>query len=94
MAITKRFASETYVTEQTSGIQTQLNNKQDALNFIPIQQGGGSGQSSNKIKIGWDNSSKLLYDIDDGVGIGTFASESWVSTQIQSSIKATWEASY
>lgn len=27
--------------------------KQDALGFTPIQQGGGTGQESNKIYIGW-----------------------------------------
>lgn len=42
-----------YLSGVSSNIQTQLNNKQNNLGFTPIQQGGGSGQSTNKIYIGW-----------------------------------------
>ena len=39
---------------------------QQALNFTPIQQGGGSGQTSNTIKIGWSpNGLKAQIDISD-----------------------------
>lgn len=32
--------------------------------FTPIQQGGGTGQGSNKIRIGWGADSKLLLQVD------------------------------
>jgi hypothetical protein len=36
------------------------------LGFTPVQQGGGTGQGGNKVRIGWDeNSSRLRYQIDN-----------------------------
>lgn len=35
------------------------------LGFTPVQQGGGDGQGSNKIYIGWDNSSNLKVQVDN-----------------------------
>lgn len=37
---------------------------QKALGFTPIQQGGGSGQNSNKIYIGWSSDSQLKVQVD------------------------------
>lgn len=38
---------------------------QPALNFTPIQQGGGTGQGNNKIRIGWGSGSVLLLQVDN-----------------------------
>lgn len=37
---------------------------QTALGFTPVRQGGGPGQSTNIINIGWDNIGSLLLAID------------------------------
>jgi hypothetical protein len=42
-----------YLNGVTSNIQTQLNNKQGSLGFTPVQQGGGTGQGTNKVYVGW-----------------------------------------
>lgn len=34
------------------------------LGFAPVQQGTGTGQSSNSVKIGWDNADWLLAQVD------------------------------
>lgn len=34
------------------------------LGFSPVQQGTGTGQSSNSVKIGWDNADWLLAEVD------------------------------
>lgn len=47
------------------------NSKQDALGFTPIQQGGGIGQSTDKIYIGW-NGSQLKCTVDQ-TDIGAFS---------------------
>lgn len=39
--------------------------KQDALGFTPVQQGGGTGQGVNKLKIGWLSTSKLGLMVDN-----------------------------
>jgi hypothetical protein len=35
-----------------------------ALGFTPVQQGGGAGQLSNKIRIGWGSAGSLLLQVD------------------------------
>ena len=50
---------------------------QAALGFTPIQQGGGAGQSGNKIRIGWSGSA--LKAQVDGVDLGNVALESWAT---------------
>ena len=42
-----------YLDGVTSDIQTQLNSKQGSLGFTPVQQGGGTGQGTNKVYVGW-----------------------------------------
>lgn len=43
-----------------------VSSKQDALGFTPVQQGGGVGQLTNKIKIGWSASGlKATVDTSD-----------------------------
>lgn len=34
------------------------------IGFTPVQQGTGTGQSTNTIKIGWDNAGSLLLEVD------------------------------
>ena len=46
----------------TSTDWNTFNNKQAALGFTPIQQGGGTGQGTNKIYIGW--ASQLFLQVD------------------------------
>jgi hypothetical protein len=61
-----------------AGLQGALDAKQNNLGFTPLQQGGGTGQSTNKIYIGW-GSSKLKVTID-ATDFGNIALESWVNT--------------
>lgn len=44
-------------------MQNAINSKQDKLGFTPVQQGGGTNMSNNKVYIGWDGS-KLLAQVD------------------------------
>jgi len=46
-----------------------LNNKQNALGFTPVQQGGGAAQGTNKIYIGWGPVSALRAQVD-GTDLG------------------------
>lgn len=74
------------VTSIDAATKTELNNglagKQDSLGFVPVQQGGGVGQSTNKIKIGWDSSSlRLTVDNND---LGRF----WLSSNFDPNTKA------
>jgi hypothetical protein len=47
----------------TAADWTTFNGKQNALGFTPIQQGGGTSQSTNKLYIGWA-SNKLRLQVD------------------------------
>ena len=43
-----------------------------AANFMPVQQGGGTGQNNNKVKLGWDGARlKAMIDALDLGGIWT-----------------------
>jgi hypothetical protein len=53
-----------------NSLQNQINTKQGNLGFTPVQQGGGSGQATNKIYIGWSGS-KLKAQVDN-VDLGEF----------------------
>jgi hypothetical protein len=53
-----------YLDNVTSNIQTQLDGKQASLGFTPVQQGGGSNQSTNKLYIGWSTGSQLRLQVD------------------------------
>lgn len=46
-------------------------NKQDTLGFTPIQQGGGIGQSTNKVYIGWSDSNLKLKCTVDTTDLGS-----------------------
>ena len=60
-----------------AGLQGALDAKQNLLGFTPVQQGGGIGQSTNKVYIGWGGS-KLKVTID-ATDMGNVALESWVN---------------
>lgn len=50
----------------------QLNTKQNALGFTPVQQGGGSNMATNKVYIGWNGAGQLLGQVDASP-LGAFA---------------------
>ena len=54
--VTATTAELNHVDGVTSNIQTQLDGKQASLGFTPVQQGGGAGQLTNKVYIGWTGS--------------------------------------
>lgn len=56
--------SSQLVAQVQAGIQPQLNAKQNALGFNPVQQGTGTGQLDNAVKIGWDGS-RLRLQVDN-----------------------------
>lgn len=56
--------SAALVAQVQAGIQPQLNAKQNALGFNPVQQGTGTGQLNNAVKIGWDGS-RLRLQVDN-----------------------------
>lgn len=51
-------------------LQNVLSGKQNALGFNPVQQGGGAGQGTNKVFIGWDGGG--LKAQVDGTDLGRF----------------------
>lgn len=50
------------------------------LKFTPVQQGGGSGQGTNKVFIGWGSDGKGLRCTIDASDQGVFAFQGWVGT--------------
>jgi hypothetical protein len=54
----------------TSNIQVQLDAKNASLGFTPVEQGGGIGQTTNKIHVGWSGA-KLKGQVD-GSDLGDF----------------------
>ena len=58
----------------TSTERATWNAKQAALGYVPVQQGGGTGQLGNKVYIGWDGS-KLKAQVD-AVDLGRLLTES------------------
>lgn len=54
------------VTIQGTDVMEAIEEKQEALGFTPVQQGGGSGQRTNKVYIGWSGSRlKAQVDVTD-----------------------------
>lgn len=45
------------------------------LPFVPVQQGGGVGQDSNKLNVGWDALARLRLSVD-GLDFGAFVLDS------------------
>lgn len=50
------FTTAADVTFVQNLLQAEIDAKQNILGFTPVQQGGGAGQGTNKIYIGWDGS--------------------------------------
>ena len=50
--------------------QTALNSKQDKLLYTPVQQGGGIGQGTNKVYIGWGSTTSKLKVTVDSTDLG------------------------
>jgi hypothetical protein len=53
-----------YVT--SSSLSSTLSAYQTSLGFTPVQQGGGTNQGTNKVRIGWDSTAtgRLRYQVD------------------------------
>lgn len=51
-----------------------------SLGYTPVHQGGGTGQGSNSIYIGWATSGGTLKCTVDATDLGSFAFQSWVSS--------------
>lgn len=64
-------------------LQGQVNARQAALGFTPVQQGGGTGQLNNKVYIGWNASNKLALTVDS-TDLGAIALESAVPSLARS----------
>ena len=64
-------------------LSSVVNGKQNALGFTPVQQGGGSGMSHNKVYIGWSTASpsRLLAQVD-GVPMGEVVTTAHMGSQI------------
>lgn len=46
-------------------VYSKVKNKQDNLGYTPVQQGTGTGQLSNTVKIGWSSDNRLKASVDD-----------------------------
>lgn len=62
----------------TAFVQNVASGKQNSLGFTPIRQGGGAGQGSNTVYIGWQGETGLLRYQVDSSDQGTLASTNWV----------------
>lgn len=88
MAITKRFASETYVTEQVTAVNEKVINLETTTNELSEQ--------IDNIKYDIDELQVITDGYEDAITdiINTYASHTWVTEQIQAAIQASWEANY
>ena len=59
----------------SAGTLTGTNAAINNIGWVPVQQGGGVGQNTNKINLGWDNVSSLLLSVDN-INKGAIAMES------------------
>ena len=65
-------ATKNYVDVKDAALQVNIDTKQGALGFTPVQQSGGT-ISPNKVHIGWDNAG--LRAQVDGTDLGRFFME-------------------
>jgi hypothetical protein len=80
---TTQIATTAFVTTADNNLQAQINGKQNALGFTPVQQGTGVGQSNNTIKLGWSGSRlKATVDSTDLGNILTTANVSLSGTTL------------
>jgi len=62
----------------STATQAALNAKQNSLGFTPVQQGGGAGQGTNKIYIGWASSTlNLQVDTTDFASSWPISAARW-----------------
>lgn len=64
-----------------TGLTAGLATKQDTIGFTPVQQGGGAGQGTNKVYLGWNSGSGALHLQVDSTNLGAIAQQSWVTGQ-------------
>nr|WP_260523883.1 MULTISPECIES: phage tail protein [Pseudomonas] len=70
-----------YMRRESDGALVAL---QPSLGFTPVQQGGGTGQLDNKVKIGWSNNG--LKAMVDNTDLGNL----WYSINFDPTTKANW----
>ncbi|WP_024683984.1 hypothetical protein [Pseudomonas syringae] len=70
-----------YMRRESDGALVSL---QPSLGFTPVQQGGGTGQLDNKVKIGWSNNG--LKAMVDNTDLGNL----WYSNNFKPTDKADW----
>ncbi|TRN80761.1 phage tail protein, partial [Pseudomonas syringae] len=70
-----------YMRRESDGALVAL---QPSLGFTPVQQGGGTGQLDNKVKIGWSNNG--LKAMVDNTDLGNL----WYSNNFDPTTKANW----
>nr|WP_276616965.1 phage tail protein [Pseudomonas syringae] len=70
-----------YMRRESDGALVAL---QPSLGFTPVQQGGGTGQLDNKVKIGWSNNG--LKAMVDNTDLGNL----WYSNNFDPTTKASW----
>lgn len=46
-------------------VYSKVKNKQDNLGYTPVQQGTGTGQLTNTVKIGWSSNNRLKASVDN-----------------------------
>jgi hypothetical protein len=61
---TAQIATTSFATTADNNLQSQINGKQNALGYTPVQQGTGIGQFADTIAIGWAGGS-LKCTVDD-----------------------------
>jgi len=49
---------------RVAALETVVNGKQPNLGFTPVQQGGGIGQATNKVYVGWSAGGQLKVTVD------------------------------
>jgi len=70
-------AFQAAVNATDTSLQNQINTKQAALGFTPVQQGGGlGGMGTNKVYIGWVPGGPGLAATVDGTNLGFFVMSS------------------
>ena len=64
-----------------NGLIAALKLKQDNLNYTPVQQGGGIGQGTNRVRIGWSNETHRLKVTVDAHDKGNVVFDSNTATE-------------
>ena len=73
----------------STATQAALNGKQASLGFTPVQQGGATGQGSNKVFIGWATDDSGLLCQVDGTNFGKtwpISITGWATSTVQQTV--------